>query len=243
MISNTEHLAGFPKKWYVSIVKTSTTTDLREQPCYPISYAAHLTQVPKSTLRAWVAGRSYPTKDGSRRASAVIQPVEPGYLSFINLVEAHALAAMRREYQLKLDTIRKAVRYVEKKLEVDHPLARQEFKTDGVELFVDHLGKLLNVSKHGQWSIREAFGDQLERVEYEAGFAARLYPWIRPNQKEQPRLIVIDPTRAFGRPVLATSGIPVESVQERFRGGESLSELAEDYGVEIEAIEEALRAA
>ncbi len=39
-------------------VKTSKGTNLREQPCYPISYAAHLTQVPKSTLRAWVAGRN-----------------------------------------------------------------------------------------------------------------------------------------------------------------------------------------
>ena len=199
--------------------------------------------MPESTLRAWVAGRSYPTKTGSRRAQPVIHPVSPGYLSFLNLVEAHALAAMRREYQLKLDKIRKAVRYVEKQLQVKHPLARQEFKTDGIELFVEHLGKLLNVSKDGQWSIREAFDDQLKRVEYEAGFAARLYPWIRPNQKEQPRLIVIDPTRSFGRPVLDASGIPVESVRERFRGGESLKDLAKDYRVKVDAIEEALRVA
>lgn len=236
-------MAAVRKKHYVLGVKSSKRSDLRAQPCYPISYAAHLTQVPQSTLRAWVAGRTYPTKDGSRRAVPVIRPAEPGYLSFINLVEAHALAAMRREYQLKLDKIRQAVRYVEQQLQVDHPLARQEFKTNGVELFVEHLGKLLNVSQQGQLSIREAFGDSLERVEYEAGFAARLYPWIRPNQKQQPRLIVIDPTRAFGRPVLAASGVPVESVKERFRGGESLNELATDYGVGVEAIEEALRAA
>ncbi len=92
-------------------------------------------------------------------------------------------------------------------------------------------------------SLSPRSGPRLGRVEYEAGFAARLYPWIRPNQKQQPRLIVIDPTRAFGRPVLAASGVPVESVKERFRGGESLNELATDYGVGVEAIEEALRAA
>jgi uncharacterized protein (DUF433 family) len=202
-----------------------------------------LTGVPKSTLRAWVAGRTYPTKKETRRAEAVIRPPEPAYLSFINLVEAHALAAMRREYLLKLDTIRTAVRYVEKQLRVTHPLARQEFKTDGVELFVEHLGALLNVSREGQRSIREAFGDRLERVEYEAGFAARLYPWIRPNQKDQPRLVVIDPRRSFGRPVLASSGVPVEAVKERFQGGESFTDLAEDFGVGVDAIEEALRAA
>lgn len=224
-------------------MKTSKGTDPREQACYPISYAAHLTHVPKSTLRAWVAGRTYETKSGSKRTPPVIKPVEPGYLSFINLVEAHALASMRREYLLRLDKIRTAVRYVEKQLKVKHPLARQEFKTDGVELFVEHLGKLLNVSKDGQWSIREAFGDRLERVEYEAGFAARLYPWIRSNQKNQPRLIVIDPTRSFGRPVLVDSGVPVESVRERFRGGESVKALAKDYGVRVDAVEEAIRVA
>ncbi len=222
---------------------TSRLPDPREQPCYPISYAARLTQLPESTLRAWVAGRSYLTRDGRRRAAPVIPPAEPGYLSFINLVEAHALAAMRREYQLKLDKIRRAVRYVEKELQVAHPLARQEFKTDGVELFVEHVGKLLNVSKDGQAAIREALGDRLERVEYEAGFAARLYPWIRPHFGEQPRLVVIDPARAFGRPVLAASGVPVASIKERFAGGESSSALAKDFGVGVDAIEEALRAA
>lgn len=218
-------------------------SDAREQPCYPISYAAHLTQVPTSTLRAWVAGRTYNTKAGKRKTQAVIKQAEPGYLSFVNLVEAHALAAMRREYQLKLEIIRKAVRYVERELEVKHPLARQEFKTDGVGLFVEHFGKLLNVSHDGQFAIRDALDARLERVEYEAGFARRLYPCVRPNQVEQPRLIVIDPTRSFGRPVLAGSGVPVASVQERFRGGESSHDLAEDFGVGVDAIEEALRAA
>lgn len=222
---------------------TFTDTDAREQACYPISYAAHLTQVPKSTLRAWVAGRTYPTKTGRKKTPAVIKQAQPGYLSFVNLVEAHALAAMRREYQLKLDIIRKAVRYVERELEVKHPLARQEFKTDGVGLFVEHFGKLLNVSHDGQFAIRDALDARLERVEYEAGFAIRLYPCVRPNQLHQPRLIVIDPSRAFGHPVLAGSGVPVASVRERFRGGESAQELAVDFGVGVDAIEEALRAA
>lgn len=225
-------------------VKSTKGTDPREQPCYPISYAAHLTQVPQSTLRTWVAGRTYPTKaDGYRRAAPVIKLPESGYLSFINLVEAHALAAMRRKYQLPLDTIRRAVRYVEKQLHVQHPLAHQEFKTDGVGVFIEHVGKLLNVSKDGQLGMREAFEDHLERVEFEAGFAARLYPWIHAHRSDQPRLIVIDPTRAFGRPVLVNSGVPVESVKERFRGGESMRELVEDFGVEQAAIEEALRVA
>lgn len=211
--------------------------------CYPIAEAAGLIGVPASTLRAWVAGRSYATRSGKKRAPAVIEQAAPGYLSFTNLVEAHTLAAMRREYQVKLDKIRTAVRFVEKKLGVPHPLARQEFKTDGVELFVERFGHLLNVSRDGQVAIREAFCARLERVEYENGQAARLFPLLRAVGQQQPSLIVIDPERAFGRPSLVRTGIPVAIIQERFKGGDSAAALAHDYGVEVEAIEEALRAA
>ncbi|MBN1610004.1 MAG: DUF433 domain-containing protein [Polyangiaceae bacterium] len=217
--------------------------DPREVPSYPISYAASLVGVPVSTLRAWVAGRSYPIKSGRKRAPAVIEQVAAGYLSFTNLVEAHALAAMRREYQLKLDKIRSAVQYVQRKLGVEHPLARQHFKTDGVELFIERFGKLLNVSQDGQLAIREAFDARLERVDYERGLAVRLFPLVRATRQEQPRLIVIDPEVGFGRPVLSGTGIPVSIIHERFKAGDSASDLARDFGVGVDAIEEALRAA
>jgi uncharacterized protein (DUF433 family) len=217
--------------------------DPKDLASYPIAEAAALTGVPVSTLRAWVAGRSNSTLSGTKRAAAVIKLAASGYLSFTNLVEAHMLAAMRREYQVRLDEIRTAVRFVEKQLGVPHPLARQEFKTDGVELFVERFGRLLNVSQHGQLAIREAIGARLERVEYENGRAARLFPLLRALGQEQPYLIVIDPERAFGRPSLAQTGIAVATIQERFKGGDSAAELAKDYGVGVEAIEEALRAA
>lgn len=148
-----------------------------------------------------------------------------------------------RAHPLRLDKIRAAVRFVERKLGVPQPLARQAFKTDGVELFVEHLGRLLNVSRDGQLAIREAFGARLERVEYESGLAARLFPLVRRASGEQPRIVVIDPLRAFGRPVLCGTGIPVATIQERFKGGDSSADLARDCGVGVEAVEEALRAA
>lgn len=212
-------------------------------PSYTVPFAASLVSVPVSTMRAWVSGRTYRTKAGSQRTAPVIKAVAPGYLSFVNLVEAHALAAMRRDHQLQLQTIRKAVRYVESQLGTKHPLARQEFKTDGVSLFVERFGKLLNVSHDGQLAIREALGARLARVEYENGLAVRLFPLVRATAEVQPTLIVIDPERAFGRPVLYGTGIPVATIQERFKGGDSSADLASDYGVGVEAIEEALRAA
>ncbi|MBN1607746.1 MAG: DUF433 domain-containing protein [Polyangiaceae bacterium] len=66
---------------------------------------------------------------------------------------------------------------------------------------------------------------------------------VRITQQQQPRLIVIDPELGFGRPVLTGTGIPVSIIHERFKAGDSASNLADDSGVGVDAIEEALRAA
>jgi uncharacterized protein (DUF433 family) len=54
---------------------------------------------------------------------------------------------------------------------------------------------------------------------------------------------VIDPFVAFGRPTIEGSGVPVTSVIERYRAGESIEELADDYEIETGKIEEAIRSA
>jgi uncharacterized protein (DUF433 family) len=118
----------------------------------------------------------------------------------------------------------------------------QTFRTDGVDLFVDRYGKLLNVSRAGQVTMRDALTSSLKRIEWDReGLAARLYPWVRSGAGEQPRTIVIDPARAFGKPALKGTGIPTEIVAERYRAGESIGELVADYGVAPSLIEDALR--
>jgi uncharacterized protein (DUF433 family) len=52
---------------------------------------------------------------------------------------------------------------------------------------------------------------------------------------------VIDPRVQFGRPCLAGTGIPTEVVVERFNAGESIREIAADYEVDPQLIEEAVR--
>jgi len=55
------------------------------------------------------------------------------------------------------------------------------------------------------------------------------------------KLIVIDPTISFGRPSIMGTGIATAIVAERYKAGESVDELAEDYGCERNNIEEAVR--
>jgi hypothetical protein len=101
-----------------------------------------------------VVGRPFPARTGQRWSPAVIRlpKGQRRFLSFTNLVEVHLLAAMRRKHALKLDAIRKAVRYVHDALDVEHALASEQFKTNGVDLFVERLGKIINASREGSGS-------------------------------------------------------------------------------------------
>ena len=56
-----------------------------------------------------------------------------------------------------------------------------------------------------------------------------------------PRVVVVDPRIAFGRPVLVGTRIPTEVIYQRFEAGESIEQLADDYGRTPSEIEEAIR--
>lgn len=211
-------------------------------PAYTIREAAELVGVPPSTLRTWVRGRSFPKRGGIGRSPAIIKPpsADAAFISFTNVVEAHVLSGLRRKYELKLDAIRAAVRYVHDRLGVAHPLAVEQFKTDGVSLFIERFGRTINVTREGQVAMREVLATYLERIDYDDGRAIRFFPLLR---EAAPRVIVVDPRRHFGRPTVAGTSVPVSAIRERFDAGESIDALARDYDVRTDQIEEALRAA
>lgn len=220
--------------------------DPRDIPAYTIPMAARHAHVPSGTLRSWVAGRSYETSRGARRTAPIIK-VPDGrlqMLSFTNLIEAHVLASMRRVHGISMQRVRTAVRYVKGELGVERPLAREAFKTDGAHLFVERLGQLINVSSPStQLEMRVMLERRLRRIVYEGGIAMQLFPLVRSDEQESPRLIVIDPRLAFGRPVLVGTGVPVDEVWQRFQAGESTRDLAEDFRLEQPMVEEAIRSA
>lgn len=217
--------------------------DPRNLPAYTVPMASQYLRVPQQTLRSWIFGRDYATGSGTKRSPAVIQPSSKlGHLSFWNLAEAFVLAAIRRQHGVPLPKIRKALRFVETELKVSRPLIHQIFQTDGVDLFVDHFDKLLNVSKSGQIAIKQALAARLERIEFdESGLAAKLFPYALKDETR--RALEIDPTRGFGKPLICGTLITAEAVLDRFQGGESTRDLAKDYRIDQTLIEDAIRSA
>jgi uncharacterized protein (DUF433 family) len=202
-------------------------TRLREEPFYPVAEAARLLRVPGSTLRTWF------DIDGGRA------------LNFFELLEAYTIQTLRTRHQLPMRKIRKAIDYLKKTTGEAYPLAKHDlgFETDGVHLFVTQMGKLVSASERGQLAWREVLQVFLERIDYDAsGLALRFYPFTRDSRTDGPKSVVIDPEICFGRPSLAGRGISTAIVASRYKAGESMAELAEDYECEQALIEEAIRA-
>lgn len=218
--------------------------DPRELPAYGIVEAAHYLQIPPATIRSWVVGRYYPTQSGKRFFKPIIVLPDKArpLLSFMNLVEAHILDAIRRQHEVQLQKVRAALEYLNSKFPSKHPLADQKFETDGLDLFVERYGELINISQEGQLAVRKLIQAHLSRIERDAiGIPISLYPFTRRRALDEPKAIVIDPYVSFGRPVLVGTGIATAIVAERYKAGESMDDLADDYGRRRSEIEEAIR--
>jgi uncharacterized protein (DUF433 family) len=221
-----------------------TEKELREFPTYGVAETAHYLQIPQTTLRSWVVGRPYPTGVGTQFFAPLITLPDPSrlLLSFMNVVEVHVLDAIRRQHQIRVAKIRQALRYLRRHFPSRYPLAEQKFETDGLDLFIQRYGQLINISQSGQLAMRSLLEAHLQRIERDPqGIAIRLYPFTRKRLPDEPKLVVIDPYVSFGRLALTSSGIATAMIAERYKAGESVDEIADDYGRDRLEIEEAIR--
>lgn len=215
----------------------------RTVPNYTIAEASAALRIPRATIRSWVKGRKYTTTAGQQDFARVIVPaqLDPCLLSFENLVELHVLRATR-DKGVSLTSIRSAVWWLQERWKSEHPLAREDMQTDGVSIFVDYLGRLVNVSQNGQLAIRKALEQHLSRVDRDRdGLPVRLYPFSGVDSRARP--FTIDPMVKFGRLCLAGTGIPVEDLVSRHDAGETVASLARDFELPTNEIRTALRAA
>jgi uncharacterized protein (DUF433 family) len=201
-----------------------------DAPAYNVQQAAHYVGVPYATLRDWVS------------ANGLISPPQPNNLSFNNLAEAHVLRAMRRNHKLSMQGIRKALLELKQMRNTAHPLLDESFSTDGVNLCIYEEDKIVNLSKKLQTEIREFVALYLQRIKRDsARRAATLYPFIVHEGADEPRHISISPTISFGRPVLAGTGVSTALIAGRFAARDSITDLAREYDVAPQVLEDAIR--
>jgi uncharacterized protein (DUF433 family) len=224
--------------------KALYSVDPNELPRYSVGEAAKYLRMPDTTLKRWVSGRRYPVASEERHWEGLIHrpDEEDPRLSFSNLIEAYVLLALRKQFRVKMPEIRISLRYAQEKLGVERILLSKSLRAMKGNVFLEHLGKLINVSRGGQEAIPEILQAYLERIEWEPqDHPVRMFPLTRDDFHAAPKLVMIDPVVAFGRPIVERRAITTSVIAERFSVGESILEIAEDYALEAFEVEEALR--
>lgn len=210
-----------------------------ERPVYTTQEAARYAQAAPSTARRWVKGYEYETRYGTKAGAPVSSHQGDRFLTFEDLVEVAAIAAAIRA-GVSLQRIRAAVDYARELFHVDRPLLLETFLTDGQDLFLHELDvkaeadRHLNASQAGQIAF-PYIAEVLRHLDYEAGRPVRWWPRGKDGS------IVVDPRVAFGQPILWARGIRTETVLDRFMAGERIEEIADEFGLTPDDVEDALR--
>ncbi len=216
---------------------------------YTVAEAARFLGVPTSTFSTWARG--YVRRPPGRRVvrgAPILTSIDapPNYptVPFIGLAEGMVLAAFRKA-GVSMQHIRQAVAVLAKELGLDHALASERLYTDGAVILFDyaesrdeHLVGLTEVVSR-QKVFAPVVEEYLKRITYAGdGWAERVA-----SPTTDRAVVVADPHRAFGQPIFVRGAAPVESVLGRWKAGESIVHVAEDFGVPASDVEDYLRAA
>lgn len=215
---------------------------------YSVPEAARLLGVTVGTLRRWVDGYTF----RSRRDDHFSKPVvrrdmarsgSGDILTFRDLIELKFVSMFRKE-GVSLPMVRAAAKEAERLFQTDHPFAIKRFKTDGKHIFatLEKVGirritgeRLLQELARGQMVIEDAAKPFFHRLEFEGDEILRWRP-LGPKTR-----VVLDPHRSFGKPIDEESGIPTLSLYRMVRGGETQERVAWWYGVDVEAVSQAVQ--
>jgi len=239
--------------------------DPREQPVYGPREAAACLNIPESTLLRWTVGHlgvgPVLTVDDAQRRLSFFNLLEAFVLdeqrrrSRFSLQELrHIIDELRAEYpELKYPLAQVDVSVTTaipaQPYGVVSPSGiRFEKRPKGrsrAQLFTQSPGApLVNISARGRnLVLAEVLRDFLKRVEKRPiDGIVRLYPFITKDRNpDGPRTVAVDPTVAFGKPVIDGTGIPTAAVYQLFNAGDEIREIAEEYDREPSEIEAAIR--
>jgi uncharacterized protein (DUF433 family) len=201
-------------------------------PTYQVGEVARYADISPQTGAAW-------HKVGPRAAAPLSEKERRAALSYMQLIEVAVVAAARKA-GVSLHRSRATRDYISKTLKSEFPFCEYRFKTDGKSLWLEYdqvegdkgKGKLLRPDHHGQLAWGEIVG-RLKEFEYEDDkFVIR---W-RVAGSSSP--IIIDPRISFGAPTV--DGTPTRVIAGRWNAGESVDDIAQDFGLQKTQVRKAL---
>ena len=197
--------------------------------------------VSRSTVLRWLRGYDF-GPDGKGHSEPLWRPDYANddnliELSFRDLIELRFVKAFR-DIGLALPTIRECYQRAAEEVRDDRPFSTQKFRTDGKTIFLEitegiQEAKLVDL-RHRQNVFKTIVEPSLKDLEFDASAVARWFP-LGFSRKS----IVIDPMRAFGRPV-AASGVPTEVLSRAFAIEGSVEKVSQLYSVSSSEVRDAV---
>jgi uncharacterized protein (DUF433 family) len=168
---------------------------------YGVQEASRFAEVNSRTASRWLVGAGKDRR--GKFLSSDIPTVRGRFaLSFLDLVDLLVVGRFREE-GVSLQTVRQVYSRLQRDLDTPHPFCHRQLLTDGRTVFMHtltgmgdhHLEEVLT----GQRAMPEILEPYLRQIEYsnDSNTAMR---W------NIARGVVLDPSRAFGKPVVASEG-------------------------------------
>jgi DNA-binding transcriptional MerR regulator len=211
---------------------------------YTFHEAARLTKIPVRDLRRWLNGYPYRAKDGVEVDVAPIWETELADdsvdgLSFHDLLEVRFVHAFRK-HGVSMQAIRIASQRARELFETDYPFTSRQFRTDGRTIFtsaIEETGEteLLDLVKQ-QYAFRKVIEPSLYAgIEFDQDqVATRWYPALRN------KAVVLDPTVAFGKPVVTDGAVRTSILYDAFTMEKDKHFVARLYEVPVSAVNAAI---
>jgi uncharacterized protein (DUF433 family) len=240
---------GHPPCQSVSVAETGgpalASRDYRfHVPIYSVTEASSYLGVPRTTLDRWAQGDATDPIITWLRPSRAREPSLP----FVGLAEGLVLSAFRKLTPLR--RLRPALTILKQEMGIEHALASRRLFFDGANLLWDMsnsaavdedvrdaVRELIRVDNR-QGVFHEVVRDYLQLITYDEAYAEQVR---LPQYKKA--VVVADPLHSYGHPYFVHGGIRLQDVLSRARAGEPAKDIADDYGVPIGEVREAVRVA
>jgi uncharacterized protein (DUF433 family) len=222
----------------------ANATALLGKGLYTVREASKLTRVPIWSIRRWSQGYTYKYR-GSKIFSkpAVATDIDrldgQIILSFADLMELLVLDHFLNA-GVSWKTIRIASQKARDLLSVTHPFSTRSFKTDKHTILFETASDLddrvlLNML-NDQFELSQILDSYLvtDNVEFVDNKPLRWWPGGRQE------LVVVDPNRSFGAPIIEENGIQTLVLKRSFEAEKSIKIVAQWFKISEEAVKKAV---
>jgi uncharacterized protein (DUF433 family) len=210
---------------------------------YTVPEASRLSRVSIGRIRRWLRGYTFTTRTGPHKSPPVVTSQLPPLdgsltVTFLDLQEIRLVNAFL-EAGVQWKTLRLARIRAEEAIG-PYPFSRGRFETDGRDIFYDMTpmlksdGAFLNLASH-QTSFKRIVARFMVSLKFDA--AGQAIEWWPMGKK---RLVVLNPQRSFGHPIVPREGVPTRILSRSFRVERSYPRVARWYDVSERAVRDAV---